>query len=756
MLVKYEFHKYFTRFHIILLTVMLVFNIGLTAYQYSYLFTDEQNEINEAKNYLIDLFLDDEEAYNQIYEEHSARLGEYEGKYYTDFFYNETKTINVFESQFIDLYDYNDINLFRDVEETIHAPDEYKRKIASLIRDSVLRLEESESDEYIYKYYVSLCSYYMPLADKNLDIAETRGWNEYFSLQIPTVLLAIALISTLCGTFTNDRRAGMNNILHISRNGGKSVVISKLLFIGLISCTVTLLFTLSPLIVFASSSGLSSLGQPVQALRDFQYCPYDITVGQYLLLYLLLRVVVFTVFSLLTAVMSCFFENEKFAFIIVAVLAVSGVFLSRISPSSEYYFLQKFSISELAGINILFTRYRGLNIMGQCINYTFFMIGAVIASALLLVSVSVMYKQNYSLEFAERDLTSAHSRNTMSLFTTELYKQLICGKYIYVVFAAIILKLIISGIYYQPSENYSESLYRDYITQVSGEITEEKLQAIEAEAAYIEASIAGYETAGSDYRNGKISYEDYQKYISRYNYASYYKNACDKLCIRRDYLLTVSDTYSDVEFIYDEGMDRYFNTSFDVITVITILFLGSNIFACEYESGYSKIMRTLKKGRKNIFKSKFIYAAVSAICLYLIFSFINIGFISYYYDIDFWNAPVQSMPRFAEIGPDMSIAEYLVLHELISLLGYIACFLLTSSLSVVTESQLKAIITVIFFVLIPYLIGYMGIADINIFNYIDMISPQNVTTGMASYISCAVITTLSMIIARRKWCGREV
>ena len=705
---------------------------------------------------MINLYLSDEEEYNRIYNEHSKRLSEYNGIYYSEMNSGNTKTMPTFENHYIDFKNYGDKKLFNDVEETIRYSEKYKQKISSLLQESVMLLYESEEGTYISIYYGELCSYYSKLAGMELDIVETKGWNEFFSLKIPAALLAIALIGTLCGTFTKERRTGMNIILRISKHGGVPTVRAKLTAVIIISAVLSLIFTLAPLSVFALTSGLSSVNRPVQTLNSFQYCPYNLTVGEYLVIYLLLRVIIFTVFSLFAAVVSKLFENEKFAFVAAAVLALSGIFIGNISPTSEYWFLQKYSVSELANINILFTRYRGLNFMGQCVNYTVFMIIAVLAVFIILTIIPFLHNPGGINEFSGEKNIFSSSPKSMPLLKTEFYKQLICGKYIYVVLAAIILKCVVSGIYYFPINNYSEIQYIDYISQVYGKITDEKLKNISDEAEYIADSIADYNRAVGEYRSGKISQEEYQKYKARNTYAEYCEDACKRLCERRDYLLSAAEAHPDVEFIYEEGIKRHLNFSFDVIAIIVILLLASNVFAFEYESGFWTVIRTTYKGRAKLFRAKILYSVITAGALYFIFTLISAAFIVHYYNINFLGAPIQSIPEFGSVKLNISIAKYLWLYQSVSFIGYIACFLLTASLSTVLKSQVKTIVTAMFIVLVPYIVNYAGILNAGIFDFVNMISPKNVLYDAISYISCAALTVFCVVWAKIKWCKKRV
>ncbi|MGN1409149.1 MAG: hypothetical protein ACI4XJ_03135 [Eubacteriales bacterium] len=751
-LVQYEFRKFFTRFHVIFIAVLLILNILLTALQYREMFGKEYREFEAVKNEMLWLYSSDRDTYEQIYAEHMNKVSEYNESRYSDMFSANSKTLSKFENEYVDSENYGDIKLFSEIDEIIHTNDSCKQKINAVLKDAVLRLEESDEDGYTSRYYIALCSHYMPLAEKELYSEEVRGWNEYFSLKTPTVLLAIALIGALCDTFTSDRRAGMSNILHISKYGERASVRSKLIFISCASSVLTVIFTCTPLFVFLLSSGLSSVNHPVQMLTEFSYCPYDLTVLQFFFIYLLLKIVFFTLFALSAAVINQIFENDKIGLAFAAVIWLSGTFMSKIQPSSRYYFLQKFSVVELFNVNILFTRYRGLNIFGQCVNYTYFVILLLPIIAAVIVLLSILHKTSGIREFGGKEVKSGKAGRTMSLLKSEFFKQLVCTRYVYIVLAAIVLKCVICGIYFRPYSNYTEAQYIDYIAGVRGEITEEKLKKISDEEEYIKDSIANYETAGDDYRNGLISEEEYEKCRKSYYYAEYCKNACDKLCKQRDYLIGIRESYPEVEFIYYEGVERYFSSPLDIAAAAVLPLLGSNVFSCEYESGFSKIMRVSKKGRVEIFRTKIMYSALMGIILYLAFFAVSMFFLMYYYDIDFWTVPIQSIPGFSYVTAEMSIAEYMILYQCISLIGFMLLFMFTASMSAISGGQLKAIIVSAFVILTAYYIGNMAHG---LPNYAGMLTPQNISKDAVSYAACAIVTVFGSMAIYIKWCGRE-
>jgi len=268
MLIRREFTKHLTKFNLLLVTVLFIMNIGIAAYQYRDNFTADSRFIRETRESMLKLYFSDTDEYQKLKEDHLARLDDYKASQYKAMFGDFDKARAVFENKLIDLPKYGDRQLFSDIEKVIHTQDRYRSSLLSLLRDSAMRIQEiTDTQCYLYQYYSDLIYQYDPFMDLKLPTAEISGWNEYFSLQTPLIFLALASLGLFCGVFCTDKRAGMCNILHVCKRGGREVVRAKLSFIVLTSTIITIIFTLSPLLVFSVSSGLSDGNAPIQSKR---------------------------------------------------------------------------------------------------------------------------------------------------------------------------------------------------------------------------------------------------------------------------------------------------------------------------------------------------------------------------------------------------------------------------------------------------------------------------------------------------------
>ncbi|MDD4773637.1 MAG: hypothetical protein PHZ09_08525 [Eubacteriales bacterium] len=730
-------------------------NIGITAYQYRDDFTADSRLIRETRESMLELYFSDTDEYQRLKEDYLARLADYEASQYKAMFGNTDKARAVFENKLIDLAQYGDRQLFSDIERIINTQDRYRSSILSLLRDSALRIQEvGDSGGYLYEYYADLLRLYDPYTDLSLPAAEIRGWNEYFSLQTPLIFLALASLGLFCGVFRADSHAGMCGILRVCKRGGRETTGAKLSYIVLTSAVIIIIFTLSPLLIFALSSGLSEGGAPIQMLDIFTYCRYNFTVGQYLLIYTVVRIIIFTCFNLAIAVLGQYTDNEAPAFVLTAVIAGIGAALSSVSPSSFYYFLQKFSILEIANVNILFTRYRGLNIFDNCADYTV----VILISALLLITVfitgALLHRPAPAIRVRRENKRSATVFNPLSLFSAEGYKHMICGSGFLILAASFVLKCIMSGIYYDPHINSSEMIYMDYIARVAGPVTDDNLSYIENEKNYIDSTLNQYSSAVEAFGNGKITIDEYRDYMNRYNYAFYCRHACDRLCDRRDYLVGIADSRPGVEFIYEEGIDRYLAAPLDIVMVLTTVFMCGNIFAFEYDSGFSKILRLSKRGRKPVYRRKLIFSLTLAAAVYLIFSGIDLYFLLTNYNVNYLSVNIISMPRFADIAVDMSIGTYVILYKIVTAIGSMLLFVFVTVISGIFENRVKTMVVSTLAVFIPYVTDKYGVSVLNAVSAANFMAPLNVFNALPTYLVCTGAVIVLNHIMYVKWYGR--
>lgn len=762
-LLHYEFKKQQTTFHILVVLILLIANFGVCLYTTIHSLPTHPKEIITIQDTLLQMYESDRSAYDELYQFYKKACEDYESQYYMSMYHGENQSIPVFQNSIIDHSDYGDRNLFTDLEAVIHAPTAYRSAIQTLLRDAAIRINEmnaaSEQDTLTYRYYHALIAQYDKFYDRTFPISPVRGWDIYFSNNTTSIFLLIAIAVLFCDLFPKEQKCGITPLLHISKNGGIPLAAAKLGCAVFSSAFLTVLFSIIPLLIAYIITGLSDPNVCVQAISDYIYCPYDITIFECFLLNLGFRILLYSMLSLaVTGIGQCT-RNEIPAFLFSIAVLLSGKILENVHTTSKAANIQRFGFFALANGNPLFLRYSYLNFFGYPVNFTVFAVGLILILIPLLILVSILFHQ-----FTSHNKNSSKTRKkadvkkqqfSLSVCRVEWQKLMMNGS-LMVLLSVIMMKCLISWFWYQPSMGTTEMLYRAYIQNVEGAVTEEKLSYITKESEYIQKSLDEYGEAETKYKNGDISYEEYQRYQNRYHYAQYYKNACERLCERRDYLLSVRETYPDIGFVDEEGLLCHVQAFPDIAMILAVVFLFGSLFPMEYESGFSAILRLSKNGRMPVFRSKYTIALSLTALLYLAFSGIDFVCLQMRFSPVFWNENVMSIPAIAADGIALRVWQYVLIYKLLSFIGTILCVLLLISMSIVFEKQFYTLTAWILAVGVPYIAEIYHLPFFHAVSILSAMSPGSIIQGVTSCVICGIIITVLTIAAKRKWNGRKM
>ncbi|HHX54222.1 MAG TPA: hypothetical protein GX704_04860 [Clostridiales bacterium] len=746
-MIKGEFRKHLTLFSVIFVAVLLVFDIGLPAWQYRGYFTDEYCEYKDSLKMLLRLYEEDRPSFDEIYGEYKEKKAAYDAEY-TAAMMSENFRMPVFQNSLIDNGVYDDIKLMTAVEKVLNSDEKYQSDIAYMLHDAASRLSDDDLGSYLVNYYGSLISEYDKFYQKSVGTHAVFGWNEYFSLKTPTVLIIIALSGVLCTLFTVEDRTGMTPILLICRRGNKSLSQAKLIYAAILSAAVSVVFTLAPLAVFAFSCGLSDISVPLQALDGFAFCRFDLSIGSYLLIFILVRTLTITVVSVILAAINRLFMSEAAVLAAGSLFLASGLLLSRRIDN-----FRLLSLTGTADVNMLFDRFNGIRIFDFCIDHLVILLTviALLAALAAAVLVYIGIKQKKATVSKER---SSGSGKTLSLGTHELYKQLVANGGIYIIMAFIVIRVVWAGYYFRPTALYHELAFADYMLRLEGEVTEEKLSWIDEEYAYIEKSLAEYPEIQSAYREGKVSPEEYTRVSGRYSYAKHYKEAAEQLIIRADYLTEKAKTHENIMFVEDRGYRRLVFAPPDMITAAAAIILFSRLFSCEYGCGIACVIRLAKKGRNKTYAVKLLQGILTAILLKGSAFAADIFFLKRNFSMNCSAANINSLPSLAG-APDMGIAGYIAAYELISAAGFILLSVFASSFSLILENGVKALTTVAAVVVLPVLIGYAGADLLKSFSFAEVLAPSMISGSIPAYIICAAAASLMVTAGYFKWNGQR-
>lgn len=711
----------------------------------------------------IDSYFEDPAPYDAHYEAMEAFAAE------QDLLWIEAMQNRDFDfvpEQLPDLYstdeDFSDRELFAALHGAIAAARDYPEKIDGVLGGARANLAEFDAmgispDSFTYRYQLRVIELYETAREEvSIGVEYTRGWGEYFAYDTVNIFLFLMILMLGASVFAQERQSGFLPILRAARHGRGRTAVAKILTMLTVSGVFVFLFTASTWAVFGLRLGYSSPDNALQALSSFTLSPYRVTVGQYFLITVGVRLLSCMLFGASVLALSTVLGND--VLIYLAGLGVGGLnlALSFLPAGGALAPLKYLNLISAAAVDPLFVRYRAMGLFGAVTGYVPLMLcfyGALLLTLCAVAGyryvrgmqalhpaaidrvISTVMTHAARLRTAWRkrrkyEVRSARRarRYSMSLTLAETFKLLISSRFLAVVLALLVLKAGYAARVYAPNSTYADHVYHEYMTELEGPLTEEKLDYLREERAAINGILARKEAMQAAYLAEEIGFEEYRAYLSDYNDAYTRDELFAAVEERAAYLQArQAQTGERGWFLYDSGWRTLYESEADLFLYAAILLLLTGIFASEYTSrsssgGFAQILRATKNGRKRTFAAKLTAAAVVSTVLALMMVAVDITAVFAGYEMPAFGAPLWSMPLFESVGAGLTVGGYLFLFVLLRLLGV---WLLAGLVCALSELLCKYIPTLgssVMLTLLPALCAAFGLAAAEKLNYLNLLA----------------------------------
>lgn len=123
-------------------------------------------------------------------------------------------------------------------------------------------------------------------------------------------ILALLFILIFCGSYAREYETGFKSLMHSTKKGRAPVFYTKLMYVILLSFICTLVFTLVDFGLVFVHYDMTCVSAPLFAIQTYSNTASGITVGQYLLMVALLRLLTYTLFGMVIAGLSGVLRSE--------------------------------------------------------------------------------------------------------------------------------------------------------------------------------------------------------------------------------------------------------------------------------------------------------------------------------------------------------------------------------------------------------------------------------------------------------------
>ena len=578
--------------------------------------------------------------------------------------------------------------------------------------ERVIRLAERNiadlsggGDSFIVRYQKRVIEKYTAILGSGQIPERISGFDEYVAMsgQISLLLLLAVILGSRVILCEHDSR--MKSFLCISKRGGRTYA-KKLWLMLFLSLGLSAVFSILNLTVCGIKHGFSGWQAPVVSVQSMEFCPYPMSIIGYILTVYVISAALTFLVALLSSVVGKLSGSYIFTFlsggVICACLYLSGF--------------------DLGGI---FTRYRALNLFAIAVDalpfYAILLLltGAFLGTLFCLVG-------NRQTSFGERmcraenlllEKTDAVRKKVLKrksprrvrrhgLYVYELKKIFVSSKLILLVILLLGTKIYFCIENGAQNDPYEREYYR-LCTELGGELTNEKSVYITTGLAEFEAVLSQHEEKKSQVQSGLITSEQYNEYLQKLYVAEVRQSAFLRLDEQRRHIESLRDEGKNAEIIYDSGWKTLFGAKPDLYLYALILLLFAGIYSFEYKSGMDGLLPSVKRGGHVLDRTKFLTVATVTAVLCLIFTAIDIMFLTRLYPLENLSAPALSV-----IGIPMSVNTSLLLYAALFELKRMLGFVLLSVIVCFASKFLRKLYLIIPAVSALTLLPHMWIKDI--------------------------------------------
>lgn len=571
--------------------------------------------------------------------------------------------------------------------------------------------------------------------DKNVSAAASNA-GQYFLISIMLVL-ATLLISY--AVMASEDVTAEKTLVDSTILGNKYSLASKVMTVLIWSTMVSVIMSITIWVMAFNKYGVGSLSASIQSLSEYSSCVYRVSIGGYILLSTLLRVLVGWLLSAMFVLFYYIFDSVGIATIINVLIIAAEYFLyTKVISTSRIAILKFVNIFAMLDSGKMFSDYRNLNVFGNPVNKNLLCI--VTCAVLFFVIVFLLFLNkklkkkiyiNWKFERVVYAIRGAWAKvlNGRSIAFHEICRLLFNNGCIFIIAISVIIGIDIHKQYDTKIHTAQEAGYELAMKRIEGLWDEEK----------------------------QLTYEA----ISRL--------AMDSSML---YSYAINDVTMDVErcqscglFIKNMGIinkyfaDRFFGDKNKMVSqmlkfMLLLIPFVSIIYTIDYRNKARNYVRIFPNGGNRIFFIKFLVGIVGCICIYFFVYGINMIDIFKRYDNIHTEVALQSIATFERTDWIVSVKTYIIITTSIIFVGNILVAEIMMMLSIFIKDWAASVVTFLLIFVAPILFikGNSGIDNWG-YNAIGLAKRMalNVRGSVVTLSILLASSVVLFVLGRRKY-----
>ena len=431
---------------------------------------------------------------------------------------------------------------------------------------------------------------------------------------VTDILMLLFLSYCILLSVLDTKRNGMISFLRTMPNGRERLAFAKINALFIICLFVIFVFY-GTNIIFANPMSIS-FESPLQCLWGYMRSTWKISIGMYLLIYLLCKWLALFLLTLILFLVGCLASHVIYYYsAILGISILNGICYTLGSHVGKIEFLKYFNLFFFYSTGKATSLYHNYNLLGypisiHTVNTICILIFVIVFTILGCKCFAIIHKQYSTFTNLQKKtfitINENHRVKHHLIFHTECYK-LLYGNRIIIFFILICLFQLYQ--YNNKSAHwYQDDLYyRNYITMVEGNYTEEKLELLQTEQKQINAAKREFDKLDSQFSSNQISESYYTRMTEPYLQEMKKENALNRAI---SYVSYIKSLGNHAGILYTRGWEYLSKNTIStknavtlILYLICIILSLSGIYAQEYQHGTVELLNTYPyQNRSNRYK----------------------------------------------------------------------------------------------------------------------------------------------------------
>lgn len=539
-------------------------------------------------------------------------------------------------------------NLLRDILAEIEQADNYPAYLKS-IDDTAENMKAmsffSNKNSFIYRNIIKTQKDFSALSTDNVTPDKSRGVLMAVRFGASDILMILLVLAFTVKLVTSERELGYFPLIRTSVNGRGRLSAAKLAALTVSACAAAVVLYGSGIAAGAAVYGLGDLQRGVQSVYGFFSCERPISVGTFLLLFILTKLLLCVSFSAVVYLFSALPVGGMAGYVLaLAFVAVETALYYTIPATSVRSPLRQINLVAAADSANLIGKYLNINFFGTPLN------GDIAALSALLIlaaacSAAGIFMLSCKLFERKRSVRKGLIRGAnTSLALHELYKCFVGGKAVLMLLAAAAAAVVLQKPVKPYYNSISDYIYNSYVSRLQGEYTAEKTEYIQSE---LEAVLMDFSEQGMIKREALENLLRHAEYLSE-NGGFF-----------------VNDT--GYKMLTGEASVRVYDRLAAAVKTLVLIFIAAYSYSAEHRSGAIMLLRSTRNGKAPTFFRKMLAAVLCSFLILAIFDGSRIFSVLKTWGTALFTAPANSMEHLSSVS--MSILSYVVLTEILRFIG---------------------------------------------------------------------------------------